>query len=279
MAKPYTLMAKRFVPRRQYLGIPREIRFALSHPFRLRKGQNGRLMHTSISEETLDKSIRGLLFDLDNTLIDREAAFVRFAKNFCEEHLRNATSMSQDEIVARMVRWDEDGYADRAAMFAKWADEWPEAGLEPERLLPYYRSEMKRHVEPDADNNRLLADLNRRGVPWGIVTNGSTTGQQVACQSAGLDQLAPFIIVSEAAGYKKPDPRIFRDALNLTGLASPEHVLFVGDNPLADIEGAKRFGMKTAWVRRGRLFSDGLQPPDYVVDHVSELQDIVCLSA
>ena len=67
----------------------------------------------------------------------------------------------------------------------------------------------------------------------GIVTNGSTTGQHVACKAAGLDQLAPFIIVSEAAGYKKPDPRIFRDALELTGLASPEQVMFVGDNPLS----------------------------------------------
>ena len=236
-------------------------------------------MHTPKSEETLDKSIRGLLFDLDNTLIDREAAFVRFAQQFYEEHLRNATSMTRQEVVTRMVLWDEDGYADRAAMFAKWVDEWPEAGLESERLLPYYRSEMKQHVEPDADNNRLLADLNRLGVPWGIVTNGNTTGQHVACQAAGLDQLAPFIIVSEAAGYKKPDPRIFRDALELTGLPSPEHVLFVGDNPHADIDGAKRFGMKTAWVRRGRQFPEDFQPPDYFVDHVSELANIPVISA
>ena len=228
-------------------------------------------MHTPKSEETLDKTVHGLLFDLDNTLIDREAAFVRFASRFYEERLRNATTMTRDEVVAKMVLWDQDGYADRETMFAQWADEWPKAGLDPEQLLPYYRSEMKRHVEPDADNNRLLADLNRRGVPWGIVTNGSTTGQHVACQAAGLDQLAPFIIVSEAAGYKKPDPRIFRDALKLTGLSYPEQVMFVGDNPRADIDGAKRFGMQTAWVRRGRQFPDDLQPPDHIINHVAEL--------
>lgn len=231
-------------------------------------------MHTPKSEETLDKTVHGLLFDLDNTLIDREAAFVRFATCFYEERLRNATLMTREEVVARMVRWDRDGYADRAEMFAKWADEWLEAGLEPEQLLPWYRLEMKKHVEPDADINGLLTNLNKHRVPWGIVTNGNTTGQHVACRAAGLDQLAPFIIVSEAAGYKKPDPRIFRDALELTGLASPEQVMFVGDNPRADIDGAKRFGMKTAWVRRGRRFPDDLQPPDYIVDHVSELTNI-----
>ena len=220
-------------------------------------------------------NIHGLLFDLDNTLIDREAAFIRFATCFYKDHLQAATAMTRDDAVAKMVQWDRDGYADRAEMFAKWVDEWPEAGLDPEQLLPWYRSEMKQHVQPDEDNNRLLADLNRRGVPWGIVTNGSTTGQHVACRAAGLDQLAPFIIVSEAAGYKKPDPRIFRNALKLTGLSSPEHVLFVGDNPRADIDGARRFGMKTAWVQRGRQFPDDLQPPDYVIDHVAELRDVV----
>ena len=223
----------------------------------------------------MDKTVQGVLFDLDNTLIDREAAFFRFATCFYEERLRNVTSMTQDDAVAKMVLWDYDGYADRAEMFAKWAEEWPEAGLDPEQLVPWYRLEMKQHVEPDSEINGLLAELNEHRVPWGIVTNGSTTGQHVACKAACLDQLAPFIIVSEAAGYKKPDPRIFSDALEMTGLTSPEQVMFVGDNPRADIDGAKRFGMKAAWVRRGRDFPDDLQPPDYVVDHVAELQDVV----
>lgn len=228
-----------------------------------------------IRRNTLGDEIRGLLFDLDNTLIDREGAFARFASYFYEEHLRNVTPMTREEVVARMVCWDQDGYADRAAMFAKWAAEWPEAGLEPDRLLPWYRLEMKKHVELDAEVNGLLADLNEHRMPWGIVTNGNTTGQHVACRAAGLDRLAPFIIVSEEADYKKPDPTIFRDALKLTGLASPEQVMFVGDNPRADVDGAKRFGMKAAWVRRGRQFPDDLQPPDYVVDHVAELRSVV----
>ena len=224
----------------------------------------------------MTKTVQGVLFDLDNTLIDREAAFIRFASHFYNSRLRNATSMTRDEAVAKMVCWDQDGYVDRHAMFARWVNEWPEAGLKPELLLPWYRSEMKQHVQPDLDNNRLLGDLNRRRVPWGIVTNGTTATQHITCEAAGIDKLAPFIIVSEAAGYKKPDPRIFRDALNMTGLTSPGQVLFVGDNPRADIDGAKRFGMQTAWVRRGLQFPDDLQPPDYVIDHVSELSNMAC---
>ena len=228
---------------------------------------------------TLDDVIRGVLFDLDNTLIDREAAFIRFATCFYEERLRNATSMTQDDALAKMVRWDGDGYADRESMFVLWANEWPEARLDPERLLPWYRSEMKQHVQPDAGINGLLADLNEHRMPWGIVTNGNTTTQHIACRAAGLDQLAPFVIVSEEAGYAKPDPRIFRDALELTGLSSPEQVMFVGDNPRADIDGAKRFGMKAAWVHRDRQYPADLQPPDHIVGHVADLRDVVGVTA
>ena len=133
---------------------------------------------------------------------------------------------------------------------------------------------MERQVQPDEEVNGFLAYLNERRMPWGIVTNGSPS-QHGKCRKAGLDKLAGFIIVSEEAGYRKPDPRIFRDALEAMGLAAPEQVMFVGDNPEADIDGAKRFGMKAAWVRRGRDYPVDLIPPDHVIDHVMEVRSIV----
>ena len=87
-------------------------------------------------------------------------------------------------------------------------------------LTEWYRSKMERQVQPDMEINRFLAYLNYQHVPWGIVTNGSRN-QHRKCRAAGLNQLAPFTIVSEGAGYAKPDPRIFRDALRATGLTRP----------------------------------------------------------
>jgi putative hydrolase of the HAD superfamily len=52
------------------------------------------------------------------------------------------------------------------------------------------------------------------------------------------------IIVSGVLGWRKPSPRIFREALGALGVKAEEAV-FVGDSPLADIEGAKQLGMKT----------------------------------
>ena len=224
----------------------------------------------------MSTAVDGLVLDLDNTLLDRYGAFLGVAESFYEQHLRPAALAERDEAVATMVEWDGDGYNDRTGMLRRWLSEWPEVRLDMESLRTWYRAEMERQVEPDAEVNEFLAHLNERQVPWGIVTNGSPS-QHGKCRKAGLDKLAPFIIVSEEAGYRKPDPRIFRDALEATGLANPGQVMFVGDNPEADIDGARRFGMKTAWVRRGRPYPPDLQPPDHTIDHVTEVRNVLDL--
>ena len=223
--------------------------------------------------------VDGLIFDLDNTLLDRRAVFIRVAQAFYAEHLNVGASATREEAVSAMVCWDEDGYADREAMRKRWLNEWPDTRLTAGSLTEWYRSTMEQKTEPDTAINQLLADLNNRRLPWGIVTNGSSRSQRDKCRAAGLDRLAPFIIVSEEAGYDKPESRIFRDALEATGLSEPQQAMFVGDNPEADIDGAKRFGMKTAWIRRGRRYPEGLEPADHVIDRVTELMDVVEIRA
>ncbi len=218
-------------------------------------------------------AVDGLIFDLDGTLLDRNAVFAKVAGNFYDEHLDNLTTMARDEAVDMMVCWEGDGYSDREWMRSQWLSHWPKTGLDTESLRVWYRSATKRHIEPDVEIIDFLTGLNHRQVPWGIVTNGAAS-QRGKCRAAGLEQVAPFIIVSGEVGYAKPDQRIFRDALTATALENPAKVLFVGDNPVADIDGAQRFGMMTAWIRRGRSYPSDLPPPDYTIDHVLEVRNI-----
>ena len=218
-------------------------------------------------------AVDGLIFDLDGTLLDRNAVFVKVAGNFFDEHLDNLTTMPRGEAVDMMVRWDGDGYSNREWMLNQWISQWPKTGLDTESLQVWYRSAMERQIEQDVEIIDFLTGLNHQKIPWGIVTNGAAS-QRGKCRAAGLEQIAPFIIVSGEVGYAKPDQRIFRDALTAAGLEGPEKVLFVGDNPVADIDGAKRFGMMTAWIRRGRQYPSDLQPPDFTIDHVLEVRNI-----
>ena len=221
--------------------------------------------------------ITAILFDLDNTLFDREAAFRGVAEDFFDEHLLGVTFLPRADAVALMVEWDDDGYSDRQEMRERWVAEWPEAGLDFDAFNGWYRQAMDRRSLPDAAVNDFLARLNAQGMPWGIVTNGNGRNQRAKCKSTGLAALTAFTIVSEEQGYAKPDPRIYQDAMSALGLASPGDVLFVGDNPVTDIDGARAFGMRTAWVSRGKQFPAELQPPDHVVERVLDLAGVLGL--
>jgi FMN phosphatase YigB (HAD superfamily) len=51
--------------------------------------------------------------------------------------------------------------------------------------------------------------------------------------------------------------------------------MFTGDNPEADIVGAKVLGTQTAWVHHGRGWPSELAPPDHVIGHVAELRRVL----
>ena len=83
--------------------------------------------------------------------------------------------------------------------------------------------------------------------------------------------------MSEEVGYEKPDPRIYHDGLARLSIDEPSTAMMVGDNPASDIDGAKRVGMRAVWVRRGRKYPQGLKQPDYVIDGVIEVTDLIGL--
>lgn len=147
----------------------------------------------------MDLTIDGLVFDLDNTLFDFDRAFAGVAREFYEQHLRAATSITCTDAVATMVRWDHELHAVtqyvpnlRERRFTRWLSEWPDTGLDIAALTGWYEDAMDRQMKPDPEATSFLADLNDRPVPWGIVTNGPSQMQRHKCQALGLDRIALF---------------------------------------------------------------------------------------
>ncbi len=75
-----------------------------------------------------------------------------------------------------------------------------------------------------------------------IITNGFDDVQWIKLKASGLGQYIHDMYTSETIGYRKPSPEIFEFALSETK-GVPEMSVMVGDNPLTDIEGAKRAGL------------------------------------
>lgn len=95
------------------------------------------------------------------------------------------------------------------------------------------------------DQAPLLSRLAHR-YRLGIVSNFYGNLATV-CKDAGLDAFFSVIVDSTLAGSTKPDPRIFRYALDALGL-SPGEAVFVGDSLPRDMAGARGVGMPHVWL-------------------------------
>jgi len=86
------------------------------------------------------------------------------------------------------------------------------------------------------------------------------------------------ILVSDDVGWRKPHPRIFEEALKRLG-KSVEQAVFVGDNPIEDIQGAKAIGMKAIFIP-SQFFTiedaeKAPQPPDLIINSLCELPRVL----
>lgn len=216
-------------------------------------------------------------FDLDNTLIDRDLAFMNWARWFVAEQLH----VSGESIVAKEVDWlialDDGGYGPKPAMLSAIQERYPEHITDPAALAEAFTANLRDHIPPLDDRTiALLAEFAELGIPWGIVTNGSPT-QLKKIERVGLAG-AKRVIVSGILGIRKPELGIFLVAAEGLGVAR-EQILFVGDNAEADILGAANAGMTTAWMRRGREWpiSEIGVNPDYMIEQVADIRSALGL--
>ena len=111
----------------------------------------------------------------------------------------------------------------------------------------------------------------------GLVSNTAVIGPicRSELQRLGFADHLDFTVFSSEVGWRKPHDAIYRKALTQAGRnIDPATVLFVGDTPVADVDGPARFGMRTALVRTGRWGGSDAElstSPTYILDSVADL--------
>ena len=136
----------------------------------------------------------------------------------------------------------------------------------------------RRFGEPEVwrfydDVEAVLSDLRKRGLKIGVVSNWDTRLKSI-CDGLGLTRLVDFIVISAEVGVRKPDPRIFRMALEKAGVR-PEEAIHVGDLPEEDAEGARRAGLRPVLIDRKRRITGAFPSDVRVVASLSELVDLL----
>ena len=136
------------------------------------------------------------------------------------------------------------------------------------------------HWQVEADAAAMLETLRAAGCRLGIVSNASDDEDvQTLVDQARIRPYFDFILTSAVAGYRKPSPHIFRQALAFWG-ARPEECVMIGDTLTADVEGANGMGIASVWITR-RAASDDLEAdrvlykPTYTIVALSDLPTIL----
>lgn len=222
--------------------------------------------------------MKTVLFDFGGT-IDTDG--VHWSEKYWEYYQQSGLSVGKREFEAAFVRSDE--------MIMKWTDlpsatfyktihkqvalQFAYLKLDVEAALiktitdDCYQ-DVRRTIEKAS---RILEALKQRGLTLGVVSNfyGNLA---VVCREFGLDRMMTAMVDSVLVGVRKPDPAIFRIALDSCG-ASAEETVVVGDSYDRDIVPAKSLGCTTIWLK-GRSWGS---PPKSTVaaDHtIPKFEDI-----
>ena len=197
---------------------------------------------------------------------------------FCRELYHTSGVMSDthtvDEAAALMMELDAGGMRSREDFFREVMRQWPGVFRDVPQAIEVYLSSYPDMLILEPLTRALLEDVQEARIPAAIVTNGGSAMQGRKIDASGLRGLVDAVVISEELGVAKPDPRIFERAMAKIGAVAADS-LFVGDNPEADILGAKGVGMRAAWLRRGREWAYDDQRPDYVLDDISEVRELV----
>jgi FMN phosphatase YigB (HAD superfamily) len=198
------------------------------------------------------------LFDLDDTLLDREAAFARWARGFCE------TWALDDDAHARLLSIDEDGWTPRDELFAVARDAFGLTAPVDDLVAAYQRDYPAVFSLPD-DSRNALRMLRSAGWKVAVVTNGPKF-QERKFEVTGLGDEVDAVCVSAVVDSWKPDPGIFLEAARRCGADLEGRM--VGDSGPADVRGGQGVGLRTIWIHRGRTWNLGGPAPDAVVGDV-----------
>lgn len=119
------------------------------------------------------------------------------------------------------------------------------------------------------ESEEVLEALKEKGYILCLVSNWDTRLVKL-CQGLGLDRFMDYYVISAVFGIAKPDPRIFQEALRLSGVGAEEAV-HVGDSLEDDIHGARRAGIKAIWLDRSGRHATMDKNPE---DHVTVIRDL-----
>lgn len=219
----------------------------------------------------MEISKKAVFLDLDETILDRTESLKDFALWQAQGMLRNSVS-DPNKFCDRFIELDSIGSVWKDKVYAQLSREFHITDWSVKELLQSYELCLSGFTKPKHGVAEAIKQIHSKEIPLGLLSNGKSPFQERCFNSLGLSHMFSSIIVSEAVGYRKPDVEIFRIACKSLNV-SPDEAVFIGDNPVSDIEGARKVGMYTIYVPG--YYGQTYENADAVCNHFSHLFKLI----
>lgn len=179
--------------------------------------------------------IKAVIFDLDNTLYNEDDYFFEVFKTFCDKYELNLDEMVEnftDEFKLKSKDYFED--------ILKKLDFYSSA-RQNELFEIYKNINCSLHLRKDA--YEILDFLQKKDIKIALITNGDLQAQQNKVKTLNLQNFIVIYAREFGKDCEKPHPISFLKTLKVLNLG-PNEAIFVGDNPLTDIKGARNAKIK-----------------------------------
>ena len=235
-------------------------------------------------------AIRGVLFDLGDTLVTQEPLVGSPSNRQGAAQVAKALGRLTDDAPTAEQLTDPLGETLQEALAASYQGECavPDArravvevldrfDLEPpseliDLLLPMYFEPHYARMTVDPHAVRTLELLRRAGVRTAIVGN-LIYGEELLVErlrAFDLLRLVNALVLSTESGWMKPHPVAYREALRRLGVPAAEAVM-VGDDLDFDVRAPQALGVRAIWLRRNAATGLGSVTPDATIDNLGQL--------
>ena len=219
--------------------------------------------------------LRGILFDLDGTLVNRQTTLDLFANELANTYAEDLNEIEIDDFINIIREADAKGYRPKPEAFQLFIQNLP--WINPpsiEDLTNFWYTTYPKCAQAMHGVYKVLDTLKTRGFKLGIITNGTERTQMGKIERLDFHAYFDTIVISETAGIKKPDPQIFKMALTELTL-SPEETYFVGDHPTNDIAGAETVGLTAIYLSGYSPWPQNTLPPKHQIDRLIQLLHLI----
>lgn len=220
--------------------------------------------------------IKGVVFDLDNTLLDfmkmKEFAVKAAIKSMIEAGLEVDEEKSYSEIISiyEQFGWENQKVFDvfLEKSIGHVDNKFLAAGI------VAYRRAREANLMAYPNVNKTLMALAKSAIKMGLVSDAPSREAWMRIYYLNLYHFFDVVITLDDSGERKPSAKPFQMALDRMGLR-PEETVMIGDWPERDVVGAQQIGMKTAFARYGDTFGTLQSGADWDLDDIYQLVGII----